>query len=62
MINTTKIKSSLQENTIFYYWQMLRHMEQTCGDNIMDREMVEAAYRHWNKITEQDLKPYWLER
>lgn len=50
-------------NLIELFWQMLRTIESHTNpqENILDKIQVEDAYKLWNRINKQNLKPRWQE-
>lgn len=51
------------DNTLSVYWQMLGEIESKTNPekDILNRCLVEGAYRHWNKLfpSNKPLKPRW---
>lgn len=42
---------TMDDNTKDLFWQMLREIEEHCDPkkDILNKLLVEAAYKHWNK-------------
>lgn len=54
----------MDENTESVYWNMLIALESKTNPNkdIIDKNLVEAAYRHWNTMHTKNIPlfPKWM--
>lgn len=57
----TKIPANEQDNILDLYWQLLGALESRINPrkDILDRELVAAGYRVWNRVTGDTHKPSW---
>jgi uncharacterized membrane-anchored protein YjiN (DUF445 family) len=62
-MQTTSVPKSEQENLIGAFWALLRQSEEDArsSGNGLDKHMVEANYKLWNRITGDSKVPHWLQ-
>lgn len=61
MTQLQTIAKSEQESFIGSFWAMMRQLEEAARDgDALDKHYVEAYYRQWNRVTDDNQVPHWI--